>query len=54
MTGANALSKLSRHQTQMEISLSRLRAELGRLQRARKMNLADLPVTIDHVHGSDF
>ena len=51
--GANALTKLSRYETMMERTLSRLRAELERLQRVRKEKLENRPVTIDHVDGSD-
>ncbi len=51
--GANAFTKLSRYETMMERSLSRLRSELERLQRARKENLEERPVTIDHVDELD-
>ena len=51
--GANAFTKLSRYETTMERSLSRLRVDLERLQRARKENLKERPVTIDHLDGSD-
>ena len=51
--GANALTKLSRYETMMERTLSRLRMELERLQRVRKEKLENRPVTIDHVDGSD-
>ncbi len=47
--GANAFTKLSRYETMMERLLSRLRVDLERLQRARKENLEERPVTIDHV-----
>jgi hypothetical protein len=47
--GANAIMKLSRYETAMERELSRSRAELERLQRARKENLERQPVTIDNL-----
>jgi hypothetical protein len=51
--GANAFTKLSRYETMMERSLSRLRMDLERLQRARKEYLEERPVIIDHVDESD-
>ena len=51
--GANAFTKLSRYETMMERSLSRLRTELERLQKARTDEPEAHPVIIDHANGSD-
>jgi hypothetical protein len=51
--GANALTKLSRYETAMERSLSRLRAELEQLRNSRKEEDDEPPVTIDHLDRAD-
>lgn len=52
--GANALTKLSRYETMMERTLSRLRTDLERLQKARTEGPEEPPVIIDHAQGPDF
>lgn len=47
--GANSLTKLSRYETSMERTLSRLRRELERLQSAREEKSGAAPVTINQL-----
>jgi hypothetical protein len=51
--GNDALSKLSRYETAIDRSLSRLRTELEWLQRMRKEKPSKQPVTIDNVNEED-
>jgi hypothetical protein len=52
--GANAFTKLSRYETMMERTLSRLRTDLERLQKSRADETEEHPMIIDHAKGPDY